>query len=190
MDWNNPFPTLPTTLPLPPIFYDVWIARSLSGNLLFDIPPATGTWQHSLDLFFDHPPSRARFLAGLPTQVFSCWNGAVALRAAPLARGDAAFRCPRPGECFQGEPQLLCKDLWGRGYGRIAVVPAVNLDYTDRGGRWVKKEKGYVSDFVGREGRLDERRERIAWEPRPPEMVKCVPTFTEQEWLPWNESMS
>ena len=189
MDWTNPFPQLPPTIPIPPIFYDVWIARSLSGNLLFDIPPQTGAWTHSLDLFFDHAASASRFLAGVPTQVFSCWNGAVALRALPLASGDVGFRWPRGGECYQGEVQLLCKDLWGKGYGRIGVVPAVNVGYEDGMGRGVKKGKGYVSDFVGEGGRMDRGRERIEWVDEPPAEVKCVPTFLEQVWLRWNESM-
>jgi alpha-1,3-mannosyltransferase len=110
------------------------------------------------------------------------------MAAAPFARGEVSFRWSRPGECYQGEPQLLCKDLWWSGHGRIAVVPGVHLAYTDSGGRWVKKERGYVSDFVRRV--MDAGLERIDWEERPPEMVKCVPTFTEQWWLPWNESLA
>jgi alpha-1,3-mannosyltransferase len=110
------------------------------------------------------------------------------MAAAPFVRGEVGFRWSRLGECYQGEPQLLCKDLWWSGHGRIAVVPGVNLAYTDSGGRWVKKERGYVSDFVRRV--MDAGLERIDWEERPPEMVKCVPTFTEQWWLPWNESLA
>jgi hypothetical protein len=57
-----------------------------------------------------------------------------------------------------------------------------------------------VSDFVegrkniregkrGRGGEAEGEGERIVWEEEPPEMVKCVPEFTEQQWLPWNESL-
>ena len=86
---------------------------------------------------------------------------------------------------------MLCKDLWGTGHGRIAVVPAVNLGYTDGEGEWVKRERGYVSDFVEREGKVggEGMGERIEWQEEPPEKVLCVPEFREQRWLPWNESM-
>lgn len=196
MDWNNPFVELPPNSSIPPpgtrpIFYDVWISRSLGGGMFFDIPNVTGTWERSGNLFFDHARSRARFDAGLPLQVFSCWDGGVALAAGPLARGDVAFRAERPGECHQGEPELLCKDLWWKGLGRIAVVPAVNFEYSDPRGRWLKRERGYVSDFV--EGRrmaeVEGEQERIAWEEQPPDMVNCVTLFTEQKMLPWNESL-
>ncbi|KAK4125968.1 glycosyltransferase family 69 protein [Parathielavia appendiculata] len=50
----------------PPIFYHVWIACSLTGDLLFDISAATGSWERSMTLFFDHPPSQARFNADCP----------------------------------------------------------------------------------------------------------------------------
>lgn len=196
MDWNDRsvklLPSSDTPSPgTPTIFYDVWVARSMSGSMFFDIPSFWGTWWWSANLFFDHPASRTRFDAGLPTQVFSCWNGGVALAAGPLVRGGITFRSERPGECHQGEPQLLCKDLWWKGLGRIAVVPAVNFGYSDALGRWVKGERGYVSDFV--EGRrmaeVDGEAERIAWEEQPPDMVNCVPRFTDQKMLPWNESL-
>ncbi|KAK3903272.1 mannosyltransferase 1 [Staphylotrichum tortipilum] len=138
MDWTPPSP--PPSFPLPPTFYDVWISRSLLGSLLFHIPPATTSWAHSQTLFPDHPPSHSRFTSGLPTQVFSCWNGAAVFLASPLVKGQVAFRWPRVGECYQGEVQLLCKDL-------------------------------------------------IEWQREPPEKVLCVPEFSEQRWLPWNESM-
>jgi alpha-1,3-mannosyltransferase len=30
-----------------------------------------------------------------------------------------------------GEPTLFCKDMWHEGFGRIAVVPSVNVGYDD-----------------------------------------------------------
>jgi alpha-1,3-mannosyltransferase len=182
MDWSHPGPD--------PLFYDVWVSRALNGDLFFDIPAENGSWDRAADLFFNEPVARARLAAGKPFQVFACWNGAVAFTAAPLVNGEVGFRSAREGECFQGEPQLFCKDMWFRGYGRIAVVPSVNLEYTDELGRKVKKEKGYVGDFIGdgEEG-SDGVGEMVPWQSEPPAMVKCMPTFQLQSWMPWNESL-
>jgi alpha-1,3-mannosyltransferase len=78
----------------------------------------------------------------------------VALSAAPFVRGEVkGFRAPNTsaGECVQGEPNTLYKDLWLKGYGWIAVVPSVNFEYTDGTRRLVKAERGYVSDWAARE---------------------------------------
>ncbi|KAM7203499.1 cryptococcal mannosyltransferase 1 domain containing protein [Rhypophila sp. PSN 637] len=171
-------------------FYDVWVARALNGDLFFDIPPSTGGWEHSAHLFSTEPiATRSRFEAGLPFQVFACWNGAVAFAARPLVQEGTRFRWPMQGECFQGEPQLFCKDLWSAGFGRIAVVPSVNLGYTDMAGRRVKQEKGFVSDFVSKEQESKEMM-LIDWQREPPEKVKCMPRFKEQTWRSWNESLA
>lgn len=177
MDWSHPGPD--------PLFYDVWVARALNGDLFFDIPAETGSWDHATELFFNEPVARARLAAKQPFQVFACWNGAVAFTAAPLVRGEVGFRSSREGECFQGEPQLFCKDLWFKGYGKIAVVPSVNLEYTDGLGRQVKKELGYVEENIRGEGGEGDM---VDWQ-GPPEMVKCMPGFVMQSWLPWNESL-
>ncbi|KAK1771668.1 cryptococcal mannosyltransferase 1-domain-containing protein [Phialemonium atrogriseum] len=189
MDWTHPGGGGP------PLFYDVWVARALNGDLFFDIPAGTAGWERAGDLFFNEATARSRLAAGRPFQVFACWNGAVAFAAGPVAAGEVRFRSSAGGECFQGEPQLFCKDMWFRGRGRIAVVPSVNLEYTDALGRLVKREKGYVSDWVAREGEPepgagDRPPMDISWQLEPPEKVKCMPEFKRQSWLPWNESLA
>ena len=179
-------------------FYDVWIARGLDGDIFFDVPPESVSWARAVNLFPHEPVARARMDVGKPFQVFACWNGAAVFAAAPLTTGEVGFRWPTDGECFQGEVQLFCKDMWWKGHGRIAVVPSVNLQYTDESGRHIKKVKGYVSDFVqGKRGHHSgagatksavSLQEKITWR-GPPDMVKCMPTFSDQRWLPWNESL-
>jgi len=171
-----------------PIFYDSYISRSIVGDLFFNIPPETASYSAAHDLFWNEPRAQARFNIHRPFQVFSCWNGAVAFTAAPVAEGKVAFRGPAAdnGECHQGEPQLFCKDMWFHGYGRIAVVPTVNLAYTDEDGQRIKKEKGYTSQWVAQSAVMEEG---IEWLP-PPELVKCMPTFNDQTWRAWNETMS
>ncbi|KAL1866608.1 hypothetical protein VTK73DRAFT_4614 [Phialemonium thermophilum] len=195
MDWGYVWdPSSPTSSRA--AFYDVWVARALNGDTFFDIPPATVSWDRSSDLFFNEPVARSRMAAMRPFQVFSCWNGGVAFAAAPLADGAVRFRSSARDECFQGEPQLFCKDMWAAGHGRIAVVPTVNFAYTDGEGRTIKAEKGYVSEWVPSEANIvgDEDGEplpplRIPWQQKPPPMVKCMPMFTLQSWLPWNEGL-
>lgn len=111
-----------------PTFYDVWVARTLAGGDSFFEIPSDGNWNSAWNLFWNEPTARHRFSAKQPFQVFSCWNGATAFTAKPFLENKIKFRGPKEGECMQGEPQLLCKDLWWHGYGKIAVVPTVNLE--------------------------------------------------------------
>ena len=161
-------------------FYDIWVSRAINGDIFFDIPPETASWEHSSVLFPTEPVAQARFKAGLPFQVFSCWNGAVVFKAARLVDGLVGFRWPKEGECFQGEPQLFCKDLWGEGFGRIAVVPGVSLEYSDQRGREIKALKGYTERW-----RVDVG---IEWK-EPPEKVRCMASYENQFWEAWNVSL-
>ena len=54
-------------------------------------------------------------------------------------------------ECMQGEPQLLCKDLWRMGYGKIAAVPTVNLEYTIEMGRRLIKTGAIQQTWLERQ---------------------------------------
>src|SRR5690242_12997697 len=112
-----------------PTFYDVWVAPTMAGDSFFEIG-SDGNWNSAWNLFWNDADTLARFTQKKPFQVFSCWNGAVAISAEPIVKGEVKFRGPRgvgeEGECMQGEPQLFCKDLWWKGHGKIAVVPAVN----------------------------------------------------------------
>ncbi|KAJ4257360.1 hypothetical protein NW762_008479 [Fusarium torreyae] len=167
-----------------PTFYDVWVARTLAGDTFFPIPE-DGSWDDAWDLFRGNREARMRYDAHLPFQVFACWNGATAFTAAPLLHG-LRFRDPRKNECFQGEPELFCKDLWHKGYRKIAVVPSVSLEYTDARGRDIKKLKGFTNEVVQH---MDEDKANIEWQYEPPEKVKCMPSFDRQTWLPWDESL-
>ncbi|KAI1344032.1 alpha-1,3-mannosyltransferase CMT1 [Xylariaceae sp. FL0016] len=171
-----------------PTFYDVWVARTLGGDLFFDIPP-DGNWNSAWNLFWNEDGARARFHRRLPFQVFACWNGAVAFGAAPLFGEEAKveFRGPREGECDAGEPTLFGKDLWWRGAGRIAVVPSVNLEYSDEKAAAIKEAKGYTSRWTGAE---DEADTRIEWVDQPPDLVACMPGLGDKSWRPWNETLA
>ncbi len=72
------------------------------------------------------------------------------------------------------------------GYSKIAVVPSVNLDYSDESAKKAKRLHGYVSEAVKGED-VDDTSERIVWDDKPPERVKCMANFEDQSWVPWNQ---
>ncbi|KIW94622.1 uncharacterized protein Z519_04598 [Cladophialophora bantiana CBS 173.52] len=162
MDWANHGET----------FNDVGASRGLTGDM-FVKPPNTGDTNGTL--FRNDPKTKTRFEAKLPFQVYSCWNGGAVFTAKPLLRENITFRASRPGECQMGEPTLLCKDFWKYGYGRIAVVPSVNVGYNDDESRQTKKKYGFATEIIQRvEADLDVgRHSKIRWQAAPPKTVKC-----------------
>ncbi|EXL65545.1 hypothetical protein FOPG_18230 [Fusarium oxysporum f. sp. conglutinans race 2 54008] len=173
MDWNLDNPR----------FYDVWISRAMNGDSFLDVPD--GDWGNTSELFWNAKETRARFDAKRPFQVFSCWNAAAAFSAQPIIKG-LRFRAPKRNECPQGEPQLFCKDMWYRGYGKIAVVPSINLEYKLEMGRKLKEKMGFTSDIVSEQ---DPDGDHIEWQPDPPPKVKCIAEWDDQYWVPWNDSL-
>ncbi|RGP81396.1 alpha-1,3-mannosyltransferase cmt1 [Fusarium longipes] len=175
MDWNLENPR----------FYDIWISRGINGDSFVDVPD--GNWNNVSKLFWNSKVTRARYEARRPFQVFSCWNGAAVFTAQPIIEGLRFRGAKKEVECHQGEPQLFCKDMWYRNYRRIAVVPSVNLEYRlDRGMR-LKQKMGFTSDIVSEQ---DQAGDYIEWDPDPPAEVKCISTWTNQYWVPWDESLS
>jgi alpha-1,3-mannosyltransferase len=72
------------------------------------------------------------------------------------------------------------------GYSKIAVVPSVNLDYSDKSAKRAKEFYGFVSEAVKGENGDDESL-RIIWDDKPPEQVKCMADFADQSWVAWNQ---
>lgn len=173
-----------------PTFYDVWIARDIAGDTFFNIPP-DGNWDSAWNLFWNNTETRERFFEHKPFQVFSCWNGATVFTAKPLLERALGFRGPKKTECFQGEPEIFCKELWKAGYGKIAVVPSVNLEYSNERGKDIKALKGYTSQWVAKDG--DDPNDtaiKIQWAKDPPKLVKCMPNYQDQTWVPWDQSLA
>ncbi|RYP45076.1 hypothetical protein DL768_008548 [Monosporascus sp. mg162] len=174
MDW--------TCVGQDPNLYDVSVARTLKGDLFFDIPP-DGNWNSAWNLFWNDAKIRDRFHKMLPFQVYAYWNSIAVFGAGPvlglpadseLSRGgNVAFWASRDGECYSGEPTLFCGDLWWAGYGRIAVVPSVNLEYFDEAAKKIKDLKGYSSRWAAAE---DKEATRIQWVDEPPKSTKKATT--------------
>ncbi|KAF3074269.1 Alpha-1,3-mannosyltransferase CMT1 [Trichoderma lentiforme] len=170
-----------------PTFYDVWIARTIHGDSFFEIPP-DGNWNSAWNLFWNADETQVRFYTQRPFQVFSCWNGATAFTAQPILEQTVEFRAANgaAGECRQGEPQLFCKDLWFKGYRKIAVIPSVNLEYSVKKAKKIKEAKGFTSDIVSKQ---EPEGDKIEWRLDPPSMVKCMPAWENQYWQSWNETL-
>lgn len=166
-------------------FYDVWIGRTMVGDLFFEIPQSQ-SWEFAQNLFWNHEPSRAKYLEGRPFQVFSCWNGAVSMVAKPFLEGKIKFRSSLEGECRLGEPVHLSKDLWSLGHGKIAVVPSVNVAYDLDTTVQVKERHGTVTAWVEKE---EAEADKINWIKRPPPQIKCFVDWSHPSWEPWDQGL-
>ncbi|KAJ9115579.1 hypothetical protein QFC20_000904 [Naganishia adeliensis] len=115
----------------PAYFYDVWVGRTIdTGDLFYPIPNAW--WSPSEDLFPDSPASLTAFQHLEPFQVFCSWNGMVIMDPRPfLPPHNVRFRRSdvEKGECAASECGLVCSDYWKEGFGRVQVVPSVQLAY-------------------------------------------------------------
>ncbi len=85
--------------------------------------------------------------------------------------GMLHFRTEVGSECHLGEPVHLAKDLWRLGYGRIALIPSVNVGYSTEDSRIAKEAHGWVSSSPPELSRID-------WQEKPPGQIKCL----EAEW--------
>ena len=168
-------------------FYDSWISRGITGDMFIEIPQS-GAFDFKWNLFWNDPTSRRRLEAKLPFQVYSCWNGGVAFTARPLLKHGVKFRASNKGECYMGEPTLFCKDFWTLGYGRIAVVPSVNVGYDDNESRKVKEKYGYATGTIYETEKVQERSTDIRWQSSPPGLVKCEPDWSHPSWVRWDEA--
>jgi alpha-1,3-mannosyltransferase len=178
MDWNNHGAT----------FYDSWIGRSMNGDLFVEIPQS-GSFEFASNLFWNDKEARRHIDERLPLQVFACWNGAVAFKAEPLLLHNLKFRAPYKDECYTGEPTLFCKDLWALGYGRIAVIPSVNVGYNDDQSRGAKEKHGYASGNIQQTEHDKALSTEIKWERSPPGNVKCQPDWRHSSWAPWDDAL-
>ncbi|KAG2438734.1 hypothetical protein HXX76_005279 [Chlamydomonas incerta] len=128
--WKKAYRHAPSLLrSLPLLFYDIWVARDLTGARLHRAAP-----------YVAHAATARQLRAGLPAEVYCCWNGLVALAAAPLlpdrggsggAAGRVRFRAGdvAAGECASSECSLLCDDLRRLGRGTAVMDPGVRVAY-------------------------------------------------------------
>ena len=165
------------------LFYDIWIARGMTGDIFFEIPPS-GLWENAKNLLWNDNLAKRRLQAKKPFQVYACWNGIVSFTAKVLREG-IRFHSSGEGECLMGEPTIFCRDLWNKGFGRIMVVPSVWVAYDGPSIQKVKQLEGYVEQIVHNlvPGSEDEK-ELIDWNSSAPPEVKClIPSMADPTWV-------
>lgn len=184
MDWAN------GSTPDQPRLYDTWIARSMTGDTFYK-----DMFNWDLGIFPDHPPTLKRWNEWLPVQVFSCWNGIVAITAKPFMDGTLRFRGvegadreKKDEECYQGEPNHLTKDLWYLGYNRIATLPTITTAYSYWDARSTREVRGSVALHALLTPGASE--EKITWQKDPPKKFHCIPAKRDPEWVPWDQGCS
>ncbi|BFZ64840.1 hypothetical protein YB2330_005993 [Saitoella coloradoensis] len=134
LDWWEERESVGTPYPL---IWDMWVMRTMQGKMSY---PMWERYSFSKDpelLFRDEDEliTQWRFQERRPFQVFSCWNGLVVMDAAPFYGSNTIepvrFRAGNvsAGECQASECELVCRDFWKNGYGKIAVIPRVGVWY-------------------------------------------------------------
>ena len=171
-------------------FYDTWIARGMNGDTFFEISQ-DAQWTYAYNMFWNDKGVRERFDKMKPFQVFSCWNGITTLNAQPFLKKLVKFHRAEAekGECYEGEPTVLARDFWSYGYGKIGVVPTVNVGYRAlEEGAATKEVFGTVSKNLDIAAENADLSETIAWQREPPGQIKCFlhegsnPVFTDTRW--------
>jgi len=99
-----------------------------NGYLFYPIDQPT--WSPSTNLFPSSPSTLSAFKALQPFQVYSSWNALAVLDPRPfLPPHNLRFRRGKAeeGECSGSECSLICQDYWSEGFGRVLVVPSVQV---------------------------------------------------------------
>ncbi|KZV67558.1 glycosyltransferase family 69 protein [Peniophora sp. CONT] len=187
------------------VIYDRWVLRDIHGkpfyrwqdvSWFYKILPAPFLSRFTPPLP-DDPAAAKRFASNLPVQVFSCWNGAVALDADVFAQeepegirfrvaanseeggkdaaGEEAVASDRSSECF-----LISVDMWKARRGKVMVVPKASVSYD------TKHYHTYRKDYI----RPADDAPRIEWVRDPPAKV-AMQDFGAwkgpERWAPWDE---
>lgn len=101
----------------------------MQGDLFYPISPPS--WSPSDAFLTTSPVSREAYDNLQPFQAFASWAGMAVLAATPfLGANGLRFRRSDPmrkDECAGSECELICRDLWERGFGRVQVVPSVQV---------------------------------------------------------------
>lgn len=150
------------------LFYDRWISHDIAGNNFGNEKPFVRDGSDSPG------PGNDRLEAGEPFQVFSCWNGMVAFDAKIFQQQQLQFRSKRDHECSASEAELIFRDMWDAGRGKILVSPRATSAYHYRHFELCARE--------GQPYQFDSPRPIKEWAPKP-ETVRCCPLLPSQDYV-------
>lgn len=149
-----------------------------SGDLFY--PIRDEWWSPSEDILESSPHSRSAYETLSPFQAFSSWNALAVLSPTPfLPPFNVRFRRSnlKLDECAASECTLIASDFWKYGWGRVQVVPSVQLAYShkvaDETARALKRRKAILG---WRNGVPPAKHDsRIKWAKDAPQRVRCHP---------------
>ncbi|WVN89960.1 uncharacterized protein L203_105190 [Cryptococcus depauperatus CBS 7841] len=184
----------------PEYYYDVWVGRTIDNGDLF-YPINNPWWSASSDLFQTSPSSLSSYTQLSPFQIFSGWNALVVLAPKPfLPPYNVRFRRSdrSKGECAASECTLIASDFWKIGFGKIGVVPSVQLAYERDTAQDIIEDVGKQKEELGWNDGVPPNHldTLIRWTDKPPEKVRCHPwpevnglganVWEKTEWVdPW-----
>mmetsp|Transcript_105005 Transcript_105005/g.182567 ORF Transcript_105005/g.182567 Transcript_105005/m.182567 type:complete len:884 (-) Transcript_105005:24-2675(-) len=147
-------------------FYDKWVSRDMDGLPFHHSWPFIGIGQASYD-------------ANIPFQVFSCWNGMVMFNADLFQVQQLTFRRSRRelGECTVGEAELIFRDMWRIGRGRVVISPQTVLGY---------QNSDFESCVLPKQPAYYKSMRPLKWDP-PPAEVTCCPLREGHDLVNWTD---
>jgi len=88
-------------------------------------------------------------------------------------------------ECWTGEPTNLAIDFWRLGFGKIMIVPSVNVAYSDTEATQVKNRRGWAHDNIEKAAAATDVLDEIKWALEPPGLIKCFAHlgYTDPYWV-------
>jgi len=99
-------------------FYDVWVSRGIDGFPLSFYYP-----------YFPNKVAAERVINGENVRVFTCWNGAIVMKAEPFKDKELLYF--RPNKKYrQSECTVLIVDMLYLGYNKVILNPNVKFTYT------------------------------------------------------------
>ncbi|RXK37967.1 hypothetical protein M231_04753 [Tremella mesenterica] len=132
----------------PEYYYDIWVGRTYDTGDLF-YPISKPWWSPSSDLFHN-TTSKSAYQTLQPFPVFSSWNGLVAMSPIPLLQGVRFRRGDKEKEeCAASECTLIACDYWKFGWGRVQVVPSVQLAYEKKVALEIREDLQKQQDSLG-----------------------------------------
>jgi len=140
-------------------FYDIWVSHDMRGRNFRPNGQRAGGEQHNT--LWHHSPF----------QVFSCWNGMVIFNADLFQERLVRFRRNhwQSDECAASETELLFRDMWKLGRGKVVVSPFAASAYDIEGFRTCAVQR-QPSEF--------QHNAPIEYKP-PPRHVSCCPLHEE-----------
>mmetsp|Transcript_159536 Transcript_159536/g.291014 ORF Transcript_159536/g.291014 Transcript_159536/m.291014 type:complete len:484 (-) Transcript_159536:70-1521(-) len=150
------------------LFYDRWISHDIAGNNFGNEKPFVRDTSDSPG------PGNDKLEAGEPFQVFSCWNGMVAFDAKIFQKQGLQFRSKRDQECPASEAELIFRDMWNAGRGKVLVSPRATSAYHERHFELCARESQPLQ--------FDSAPPIKKWAPKP-ETLRCCPLLPNQDFV-------